>query len=222
MAKRKKKGNVILFSAHSDDQVVGAGGTMMKLKADSYQIYNVVMSSGEKSHPWIKAEYIVKLREDEATEAGSLLGCKKTIFLHLQENKFLENKEAMLMEMKSLIEELKPVKIYTHIQDDPHPDHSATNKLVLEAVNKLEDQKLKDELHIYAFDVWNPLNLRGRDLPRVYIDISEYFDKKINIFKMFRSQKAAIFTLLWSLYLRAIVHGNHIGARYAERFYKIK
>jgi len=224
MASKKTKGNVLIFSAHSDDQVIGAGGAMFKLKESGYNVYNIIMCSGEKSHPWLKPEYILKLREEEALEAAKSLGCKKTIFLRLKDNKFLENKEGVLLEISELIKKYSPKRIYTHVQDDPHPDHAATNNLILEAVDRLgtENQKLKDELSIYAFDVWNPLNLRGRDLPRVYIDVTKYFDKKLDIFKTYRTQKIAILTLLGSVYLRAIVHGNHINTKYAERFYKLK
>ena len=47
----------IIFSAHSDDFVIGAGGYIAQ---HPKQTHCVVFSMGEMSHPWLKPEEIKK------------------------------------------------------------------------------------------------------------------------------------------------------------------
>ncbi|MEM3127023.1 MAG: PIG-L deacetylase family protein [Candidatus Woesearchaeota archaeon] len=208
---------ILLLCAHSDDEVLGAGGTIAKLAKEGKKVVNVIFSYGEKSHPWLKTEAIKKIREKEAKEADKLIGCKKTIFFDLKEGKYLAHeKEAMKKVMKILKKE-KPTKIFTHSYDDPHPDHRAVFKIVMQTISRS-----KHSCDVYIFDVWNPFTIRQRNLPRLYVDITKEFPLKVKALKQFKSQKVTMISLLWSVYTRAINAGLHVGALYGERFYKIK
>jgi len=208
---------IILFCAHSDDEVLGAGGTIARFAKEGKRIINIIFSYGEKSHPWLKKDAIAKIRINEAKEADKLLGCKKTIFLDLNEGNFLANERKTVLEIISLLKKENPSKIFTHSYDDPHPDHRAVYKMISAAV-----EKSKIDCDVYIFDVWNPFTIRQRHLPRLYIDITKQFPTKVKALRNFQSQRVAVFTLLWSVYARAITAGLAIDARYAERFYKIK
>lgn len=54
------------------------------------------------------------------------------------------------------------------------------------------------------------------------VDISETFKTKIKAFKVHKSQKMAIFSLLWSVYAKAFFEGLNNGFKYGETFQKIK
>ena len=208
---------VLLLCAHSDDEVFGAGGTIAKFAKEGKRVINVVFSYGEKSHMWLKKDAIAKIRIQEAKEADKLLGCKKTIFFDLKEGKYLEKERKTVKDIIKIIKMYKPAKIFTHSHDDPHPDHRAINKMALIAI-----AKSNLDCDVYLLDVWNAFTIRQRNLPRLYIDITKEFPEKIAALRKFKSQRLALITLFWSVYVRAIAAGLHIDAKYAERFYKIK
>ncbi len=208
---------ILLLCAHSDDEVLGAGGTIAKFCKEGKRIVNVIFSYGEKSHPWLRKDAITKIRIQEAKEADVLLGCKKTIFFDLQEGRYLTREKQTVNELVNIIKKENPSKIFTHSYDDVHPDHRAAFKMALEAA-----KKTKFSGDVYVFEVWNPFTIRQRSLPRLYVDITKEFPKKVEALKKFKSQKMSMIALLWGVYVRAIAAGLHIDARYAERFYKIK
>ncbi|MCK5107181.1 MAG: PIG-L family deacetylase [Nanoarchaeota archaeon] len=210
---------VLVFCAHPDDQVIGAGGTLIKYAREGKDIMIVIMSKGEGSHPWLKEEIITEMRQKEIERADKIIGTNTTISLGLKDASFFKDaKETNVSEqIANIIKEFQPNKILTHTAVDPHPDHKTTNKLVTAAFDSLNS-----EADLYTFDVWNPLNAKGTNHPKLVVDISKTFKKKIHAFKTFKSQKAAIFSLLMPVYFRAIYNGLKNHCKYAEVFYKIR
>ena len=210
---------VLIFCAHPDDQIFGAGGTVAKYTKEGKKVMFIILSYGESSHPWFHKQITIDMRVNETLRADKLVGTKETVFFGLTEGNF--SKEAkeyhIKSKIKNLIKKYKPSKIFTHTSSDPHPDHKATEKIVLEAFDSM-----KYHCDFYTFDVWNPLNIKRSTDPRLVVDISDTFKIKLKALKCFKSQKAALFSLLWSVYYRAILLGLQHNCKFAESFYKIR
>jgi LmbE family N-acetylglucosaminyl deacetylase len=209
--------SIVVFCAHPDDEVFGTGGAIAKYSEDGYKIYVVIFSYGEQSHPWMKHHVTIETRVKESKAAGEILGCEENIFFGLKEGKFPDGiKEKNLGKViKKIITERKPEKIFTHSSDDPHPDHKEVHKAVMSVVGKMSKK-----YEVYCFEIWNPVNLAKRDLPRLYVPIS--LGKKLKALRCFHSQLLTMITLLWTVYLRAIKSGLESGYRFAEVFYKVR
>ena len=214
-----KKENILVFCAHSDDQILGPGATLAKYAKQGQSIYTIILSYGEASLAWLKPEIAIQTRVKEAEKADKMIGGKGIYFLGLKEGRFLEDIKEKKLEKKveEIIRTKKPAKIFTHSSNDPHPDHRAANKIILNILNKM-----RYKCDVFSFDVWNPFIIRKTNLPKLYVDITETFPIKIKAIKVFQSQKIALFTLFWSVYLRAIIHGLHTNKKYGERFFKIR
>ena len=64
----KKKETIIVMSAHSDDFVIGAGGTIAEYIKQGKKVISIVFSYGEKSHPWLKEKVVQKFRIQETKD----------------------------------------------------------------------------------------------------------------------------------------------------------
>lgn len=210
---------IVVFCAHSDDQIFGAGGTLAKYAKEGKEIYTYIFSFGEMSHPWLKKHATVKMRVKESVNADNLIGGKGVRFFDLKEGKFPETgkKIGIKKEIEKVIMEKKPAKIFTHSADDPHPDHKTVNSMVLEVFDKV-----KCKCDVYSFDIWNIVMTKNRTAPKLIIDISDTFRVKIKALGLFKSQWAAKFSLLWSVYARAILNGIKARVKFAEVFRKIR
>ena len=218
--KKKKQQNILVFSAHSDDQIIGPGGTLAKYAEQGKNIFVYVFSYGEASLPHYKKNVAVQIRVNESKKADKIIGVKDTYFFGLKEGKFFDEikKKNLLKKIKEILLEKKPEKIFTHSPSDPHPDHKAVLNAVLKALDK---SRLKTD--VYSFDVWNIFSFKGTNLPKLYIDITCTLDKKLKALKAHKSQKPAIFTLFWNVMVKALIHGAYLkNSRYAERFFKIR
>ncbi|MBU0459343.1 MAG: PIG-L family deacetylase [Nanoarchaeota archaeon] len=215
----KKRETILVFGAHSDDFVIGAGGTIAKYAQEGKQILSIVFSYGEGSHPWLKEKVVQKMRAHEALEASKLLGCQTYIF-DLKEFDFLNQYKEKNIEKKilPLIKTLQPQKIFTHSIQDPHPDHKAVYKLTLDIYDKIKGKR-KPEL--YTYSIWNPVSLKT-SFPALFVNITKTFSLKMKALKTFRSQKIHIAYPVFLLIFRAIKEGFKIRTMFGEKFFRIK
>ena len=211
--------SVMIICAHSDDQIFGPGGTIAKYAKEGKKIYTIIFSYGHISTPLIKKEIIISARVKEAKDVDKFIGGDGVIFLGIDEGKFTEQfkNKKMYPKLKKLILERRPSRIFIHSHDDPHPDHRALNKIVLETLDKM-----KYKCDVYIFDIWNFFNTKKQHHPKIIVDISSTFNIKVKALKMFVSQKRTLFTLMWSVYLKAWLLGKKNNMKFAEAFYKIR
>lgn len=211
-----KKDNILCIVAHSDDQIFGLGGTLAKYALEGKNVISLILLYGEKSEPWLKEDYLIKTRIKESQKIDKYLGIKETIFLGIKEKDYkkLDDKKTK-NKIKEIILKYKPIKIFTHALDT-HPAHRLVHKIVLEIFDSL---KLKSSL--YIFSVWSLIDV-NKNLPRLYIDITFTFKKKIKAIKKFKSQLYSIILLLPTVHIKARLNGIKNNCKYAEMFHKIR
>lgn len=214
----KKKKSILVLCAHNDDQILGAGGTLIKYIRKGYELTTVIFSYGEASLPHEKDDITIQTRIQEGEESDKILGGKRIIFLGLKDFKLSEEVKDKKVKEKiiNILNNIKPEKVFTHSSNENHPDHKAVNRLVTELI---KEKKIKCD--VYAFHVWSLISLKNRDQPRLVVDVSDTFRQKIKSFKCHKSQKMTGFSVLWNIYLQAFLNGLNNDCKYAEVFEKI-
>ena len=210
--------DALIFCAHPDDEAVAMGGTIAKYSKEGKKIVVVIFSYGESSQPLTKKDIIVKYRVTESLEVGKALGSDQTIFLGVPDGRILinVNNGKLLNDVVRLIEKYEPDKIFTHSASEIHLDHKAVYTIVTKALSSI-----KHKHNLYTFSIWNPITLFHRNRPRLFVDITSTFKKKIAAMKSFHSQSHFIYPLLPIMFIRAKIYGMQNKCRYAEKFYKV-
>jgi len=202
----------------SDDLEIGMGAAIAKYNKQGKNVIGVIFSRGNKSSPWLKDDYIIKVRREEADKVGKFVGCKETVILDLNDGALTEDVESKKFkkQLRDLIKRYKPTSIFVHSKYDPHKDHRAVNKAVFEALDDIDTGK---KINVYVYEVWNVLN---ETKPRIYVDVSDTFSIKLQAMKKFKSQWLSIYPLMIPVIVRAVFSGFHAKCRFAERFYKVR
>lgn len=215
----EKKESILVICAHSDDQIFGAGGTLANYSKEKANIFTVIFSHGQGSHPWLKEKVTIKMRVKEAKAADKVIGGNGVMFCGFNELKIEEDFKRRRFKSKLIyiIKKNKPTKIFMHSIDDPHPDHQAVNKIVLDAVDSM-----KEKIEVYCFDIWNPWIVKYRNHPKMVVDISDTLKVKIKALNCFKSQFVALLTLMPSVYVKAFFSGIQYNLRFAEVFVKVR
>ncbi len=213
------KETVLVFGAHSDDQIFGPGGTVAKYAKEGKIIKTYIFSYGEMTHPWLQRRVAVETRVREAQAADRVIGGSGVVFFGFKEGRFAKDFEEKKFKAKlrAILQKENPSKIFTHSGGDPHPDHQQVNRLLMETLKRTGCQ-----CEVYAYDIWTPLNLKDRDLPKLVVDITDTFKIKIKALRCFKSQWVSMVSLLWSVYYKALKLGLQNKVKYAEVFWKIK
>lgn len=209
--------NILVFCAHADDEVIGCGGTIAKYAKEGKNVIVVVFSYGETSSPLIQKKITIESRVEETKLVSNMLGVKQSIFLGLPDAKIIlkvKDKE-VINSVRKIIKEYHPEKIFAHSPSDIHTDHQAVYSIVNKALENLD-------YPLYLFTIWSPFNMFKRNSPKLYVDISETMDLKIQALKSFESQLHFIYILLPFIKFKAKIHGLLIKKKYVEKFYKVK
>ena len=169
------------IGAHPDDIELGCGGTILRLASQGKTGVVVDLtdaSMGTRGTP--------EIRSQEAKAAAKLLKVKR-FNLGLPDGK-LENNFDAQKKLIGLIREFKPKVLITHHWQEEHPDHEVTAQIVKEACYKSGLAKLDFEGE--AFRPGRIFHFIGHELhePKFCVDITEYFEKKLLLIRMYKSQ----------------------------------
>jgi len=212
-----KPEKILLLCAHPDDQIIGPGATIAKYAKEKKIVYAMIFSLGEMYPFWIKTHLTKQRRRRESEDAGKIVGIKKTIYFGIQENVFEKEIAEKKIGQKVLefIKRHEIKQVFAHNIDDPHPHHKFLAKFTIDL--------LKDsDVEIYSFNIWNPFNFKHSNAPKVYIDVTKTFRKKLKALRKFKSQRIVLWQFIPVVLFRGFMDGLSNGTRFAESFIKVK
>ncbi len=212
--------DILVISPHPDDAELGMGGAILKWKAQGLRIGILDLTNGEPT-PFGSPE----IRAEETAAATRLLGIDWRDNLGLT-NRRLEASLDARAKLAGVIRQTRPRWLFCPYWADAHPDHVAATPLV-EAARfwaKLTKTDLPGLPHyperiFYYFCT----HLRLVAQPSFVFDISEFWERKLEILKCYRSQliegrSQDSPTLLDRIRDQAAYWGWTIGTRYGEPF----
>jgi bacillithiol biosynthesis deacetylase BshB1 len=174
--------DVVAFGAHPDDIELVAGGTLLKLADLGYRTGVVDMTRGE-----LGTRGNARIRAHEAQASAKVLKLRIRENLGLKDGQIFDNLPARLQLVK-VLRTYRPDFVLTHYWDDKHPDHVHTSHLVTAAcyLSGLAKVRTRQERfrpkRIFYFML--PSHVR----PSFVVDISNYFEKRMEALNCFRSQ----------------------------------
>jgi len=209
---------ILFCTAHPDDGVLGAGGTIAKLVKEGKKVVVVVFSYGEGSDPLKDPEFATIQRIKEAKRAFDVLGVRDTIFLSLSDFKFIDEikEPSTTKKFEDIFSRYNPTQIYAHSIDDPNSAHSAVSAFVRDYLNKLQQKP-----DLFEFLVTIPIKFAYRERPRFYIDISEIISVKKRALEIFKSQQPLLAFNSAITRISNWLSGFKSKVHYAEVFYKV-
>ena len=223
-----KKDKVIIFAAHPDDEVLGCGGTIAKLRKKGVQVYIYFFAEGISSRyksNKVKSLIVkkkIKERNKNALNALKVLNVnKKNIFFENLECCKLDTYGLLYLTKKAeeIIKKVRPSTILTHSPNDINNDHILVNEAVLAAIRPLPKSTVKRILffEVMSSSEWNTLKVFK---PNVFSDITSFFNTKIKSLMNYKNEiyknnhprsKHGVTGL-------AIYRGSQISVKYAEGF----
>jgi len=179
---------VLVFAPHSDDEVLGVGGTIAKHCAQGDEVYVCIVTKG--AEPLFDKEPADRVIA-EAVEAHKVLGVMDTIFLNfpaamLETVPRYELNRAVLQ----VVTDSKPDVVYLPHAHDMQRDHGLVSEAAMVALRPKHDHVVKK---IYAYETlseteWSIPNAANAFVPTVWNDISGFLDMKIKAMKQYKSQ----------------------------------
>jgi len=222
--------DILVLPVHPDDAELGCAGTILKHIALGHKVGIVDLTKGE-----LGTRGTAEIREQEATKAAEILGLSVRENIGIPDGLFTNTPEYQLKVIES-IRKYQPDIIITNAYHDRHPDHGRANELVEASAFLSGLRRIETSFEGKAQDAWRPKMvlhfIQDRYIkPDIIIDVTEYWDKKIESILAYGSQ---FFNPDWNedepqTYIsspdfikivesRAMEFGKSIQARYGEGF----
>jgi len=183
----KKIVDILAFAAHPDDVELSCSGTLLKQKALGNTIGIIDFTRGE-----LGSRGTPEKRDEEAKRSSSILDLDVRENLELADGFFEENEET-LKKIISVIRKYKPSIVLANAPSDRHPDHGRASQIMRRACFLSGLVKIKTEIDGKEQLPHRPKNvyfyIQDRNIgPDFVVDISGFFDKKMECIMAFDSQ----------------------------------
>ncbi len=212
--------DVLIIAAHPDDAELGMGGAISRLKEEGKSVGVVDLTSGEPT-PRGNEER----RSEETRKASEVLGLDWRLCLQLP-NRSLESTLDARRKLAGVIRQQRPEVLFTHFQEDAHPDHwvASTVSDASRFWSKLSKTDLPGKPHWPSRVIqFYSMHLRSNPRPSFILDVSPYFDRKVESLECYQSQFIEGKPTGTDSFIATVCHharywGSLIGARYGEPF----
>lgn len=141
---------VLVLSPHPDDELIGCGGTLRRLRSAGAEISIVQATDGSSLHSLndLPPARRKSIRLEEAGRVAAALGARLTLWR--REDSRLRCCAETIAQLSTLLDELRPTHVFTPFLGDPHADHR-TLSLILAAA--LDAARVDPE--VLQYEVWS-------------------------------------------------------------------
>jgi bacillithiol biosynthesis deacetylase BshB1 len=220
--------DILVLAVHPDDAELGCAGTILKHISLGHKVGIVDFTRGELGTRGTPA-----IREQEAANASGLLGVSAYENLNLADG-FFENDKLHQLAVIQAIRKFQPEIVLANATHDRHSDHGRAAQLAVDScflsglikIETLENGKPQLAWRPRAMYHYVQSQLM---LPDLIVDISGYWDKKMEAIRAYKSQfydpaskepESYVSNphFLRMVEARAIEFGHAIGVKYGEGY----
>lgn len=217
--------NVIVISAHPDDETLGVGGTILKHVANGDNVYWLIVTNVFENQGFSKER--VESRQLEISKVEKMFGFKKTFNLNYPTMRLSSSSLIkMVPEISTVFLEVKPEIVYTLNRSDAHSDHRVIFDAVMACTKSFRYPFIKQILMYECISEteFAPALAEKVFLPNYFVDITNYLDKKNEVMKIFESELGQHPFPRSLENIKALAHfrGSSVGVQYAEAFQLLK
>ena len=179
--------DILAIAIHPDDVELGCSGTLMKHIDLGYKVGVLDLTKGE-----LGTRGNVKNRMKEVVAASKLMKLHVRESLHFADGFFTNDKKHQL-EIIKLIRHYQPNIVFANAKFDRHPDHGRSAELIRDAcfyagLPKVETKyKGAKQKAFRPKAVYHYIQALHTE-PDFVVDITDYFDRKTEVIKAFKSQ----------------------------------
>jgi LmbE family N-acetylglucosaminyl deacetylase len=221
MFKNKK---VIVFAPHPDDETLGCGGYLLKLKKENANISWVIFTEMNKDTGYSHKK--VQDKKKQIKKVAIKYGFKNVFELGYSPGTLdklpLQN---LITELTNIIKIVRPNLVLIPHANDIHTDHFICNRAILSSTKSFRNPYIKKLL---VYETLSETEFKesysdNKFIPNYFVDVSKYLDSKINIMKIYKDEimKEYMPRSISTIKALARYRGSRISVQYAESFMQI-
>jgi LmbE family N-acetylglucosaminyl deacetylase len=212
---------VLFISVHPDDETFGCGGTILRFINEGKEVYWLNITGISVEHPFGFSKEHVDFESRLVDKVGRMYGFKQVYNLKLP-TMMLDTLpySTLISKIDAVITEVKPDTLFLPNRSDVHSDHQVSFQASYACTKSFRKPYISS---IFMYETLSetefaPALSENSFIPNFYIDISDYWDKKIHMIRQYESEimpdpLPRSFHAVMGI---AAYRGSRIGAMYAE------
>ena len=217
---------ILVIAPHPDDETLGCGGSLLKHKANGDSLSWLIATRGHE--PQWPAE-LLERKEHEIANVSSAYGFENTFRLNFPTIKLdTIPLDEIIVAIRDAVTDCKPDVVYLNHFGDVHSDHRVVFEATMSVLKPFYSGK-HGVKKILSYEVLSstdaaPLNPARAFVPNVFSDVTDFWEKKLEIMALYESelQEYPLPRALDSLRALGRVRGATIGAEFAEAFMLVR
>jgi LmbE family N-acetylglucosaminyl deacetylase len=180
---------VIVISAHPDDEILGAGGTLLKHKKAGDILAWIIITGISEEFGFSKER--VNSRKIEIERVAEMVGFSAVYQLNYSTMSLnSETVNEMIPKISSIFTEFQPEVIYVMNRSDAHSDHRFTFDAVVACTKSFRYPYIKKVLMYECISEteFAPQLPEKIFAPNYFVDITEFFARKLEIMQVYQSE----------------------------------
>lgn len=216
---------VLVVALHPDDETLGCGGSLLKHKANGDQVHWMICTEVKEEDGF--SSDCVKSRNVEIEKVSNMYefdGVHRLGFSTMKVDQYTVSE--LVSKVSEVINKVQPMVLYLPFKSDVHSDHRVMFEAVYSCTKSFRYPSIKK---IYMMETLSETDFalstkEDSFVPNVFVDVSEYFAKKLEIMRVFESEIAEhpFPRSLRNLEALATIRGATAGCEYAESFMLLK
>ena len=150
--------HILALAPHPDDEIIGCGGTLLRLVRAGAKVTVLQATDGSASAALEGAPPATRrtTRLDEARAVAEAAGFEPTIFWG-EDNHTFRARDDLVARLREILRELAPALLFTPFIADIHADHLTLNRILAGALDGLPERSMS----VVGYEVWSlaPANL---------------------------------------------------------------
>ena len=181
--------NVLVVAPHADDETIGCGGTIKKLKDLGHKIHWLLVTEMSVEAGYSAAE--CSQRHQEIKEIINKFQFDSVSYLKLMPSKLDSYPLSdIILKVKQVFDKVMPSDVFVTYRNDAHSDHQVVYDSVLAACKTFRSPYVKS---IYAYETLSEteFGLKPEDpgfKPNTFVNISNELEFKLNTSLVYSSQ----------------------------------
>ena len=217
---------VLAVSVHPDDETLGCGGTLLRHAVAGDELFWLVVTQAHEPQ-WSRD--VIEAKAAEVDRVALAYGMQETVCLGLPTVKLdTVDLSEIITGIREAIERIRPEVIYTVHEGDIHSDHFVTFRSLMSVLKPFYMSSLGVR-RILSFETLSstdaaPSQIHRVFLPTMFVDISDFIDRKIEIMAMFETETHGDHMPRGASSIRALARhrGATMNTPYAEAFSLIR
>jgi len=211
----------LIIAVHPDDETIGCGGTMLKLKEMGWEVYWLMLTAAFPGQAW--SDEIIKKRREEIVEVAKIYGVSATLNLKYPAATLdQQSLGEVIGKISGILADVKPDWVFLPNRSDVHSDHRVGFEAAWAACKWFRAPSISKVLMFECVSEteYAPPFGEGAFIPNFYIDITSHLSRKLEIMDRYKSELQSPPFPRSREVVEALARyrGSRMGAHHAEAF----